>query len=550
MPRTHQEETDKALDTINRGLEEKQIIEVAKQRGMSYVDVESLNLNPDLCDIISEKDANEGVMIPFFKAGKKVRVAVADPDLPKTKEVLQKLRIDQYLLNVCLASKNGIVSALRLYDSRPKDESEDFITELDEVNLSEYDKEIDTLFDELKNKMDTLKSAELLNILLVGAIKTRASDIHLEPQKTHLEVRYRIDGMLQKVFEIPVNKIDDLIKQTKHQAKLKLNVTARPQDGRFYFVINEREVDVRVSALPTPLGEDIVLRILDSQNKNITFDNLGLEDITKDLLLDAIKRPYGMILTTGPTGSGKTTSLYALLKTLSKPESKVITLEDPIEYKLESITQSQISEAEDYTFANGLRSILRQDPDVVMVGEIRDLDTAQAAAQAALTGHKVLSTLHTNDAIGAIDRLINMGLERFMVAPSIDTVIAQRLARKCCEHCVEEKKLTGEEKTLFIKVIDRLNEVLNKKVSLPETVKVAKGCDKCSQTGYQGRIGLYEIVCFNDEIKQMILDKKSASKIRELARAHSCSIFEAGILKVIKGETTIEEIIRISKSGE
>jgi len=550
MSNTFQEETDKALYTINRSLEEKQVIELAKQQDLGYIDIENYRLNPDLLDLVSENEATQALAIPFFRVGSKMRLAIGDPNLQATKQLVQKLTQDKFAVTLCLASKSGIMGALKLYEHKQKNTEEDFNTNIDELNLSAYDVEIDVLLEDFKKNILKYTSAELLNMILVGGIKTKASDIHFEPKKKGMTIRYRIDGMLQEIFQIPEDKKNDLLSQLKHQAKMKLNVYLRPQDGRFYFVVNEREVDVRVSSLPTPFGEDIVLRILDSKNKDFSVAKLGFHDIAADVIANAVKKPYGMILTTGPTGSGKTTTLYALLKLLNRPESKIITIEDPIEYKLEGITQSQIAEDEDYTFSNGLRSILRQDPDVVMVGEIRDLDTARTAAQAALTGHKVLSTLHTNDAIGAIDRLVNMGLESFMIAPAIDTIIAQRLVRKCCTECVTEVKLNAEQRDLLTRIIERLNTVLKVKLTLPETIKKAKGCNICGQTGYLGRTGLYEVIHFDDEVREMILSRKTETEIRHKIRKDSFSVFEAGIIEVLKGTTTIEEVIRVAKEQD
>jgi len=547
---TFQEETDKALGIINRSQEEKETIEKAKSIGLSYVNIGKLNINPDLCNIISAEDAKNGLIVPFFISGKKLRVAIYEPALPETNKVLEKLSNENYSLTVGLASKSGIVEALHMYDTKKTIEVEDFVSEIDEVNLDAYDQEISEIFDKLETDVSSLSSAKLLNLILVGAIRTKASDIHFEPEKIGLRIRFRVDGMLRDVFTVPTNKMDDLIKQIKHKSKMKLNVTKRPQDGRFFFVLNGRDIDVRVSALPTPLGEDMVIRILDNKDKDMTLSKLGVNDIAAEILGKAIEKPHGMILTTGPTGSGKTTTLYTLLREMNNSETKIITIEDPIEYKVSDITQSQISEEEGYTFASGLRSILRQDPDIVMVGEIRDLETAQIAAQASLTGHKVLSTLHTNDAVGAIDRLLNMGLESFMIAPAIETIIAQRLVRKTCPHCCKDKAISNEQKIILDKIIERLNTVLKVKVKLPEKIKSVVGCKKCGNTGYLGRVGLYEIVEITEEIREMILQKKSANEIKQIARRNSFSVFEAGVLRVIEGSTTLEEVIRVSKMNE
>jgi len=330
---------------------------------------------------------------------------------------------------------------------------------------------------------------------------------------------------------------------------MKLNINNIPQDGRYSFVLNGRKIDVRVSALPTEYGETFVCRLLDSKKKTLEFEDMGFVGRYLEMIKKTCGITNGMILVTGPTGSGKTTALYALLSKLSSPENKVITLEDPIEYHLEGISQSQVNEKREYTFAQGLRAILRQDPDIVMLGEIRDLETAETAAQAALTGHVLLSTLHTNNAIETIPRLINMGLPEFMIGPSIHTIIAQRLARKLCTDCRVEKEIPEAEKAEILKIATEIQKFQPElQIQIPEKLFYPVGCEKCSNTGYKGRISIIEMFVLEDEMKNSILAKEPSSKLRELARKQGMiTMEEDGLLKVLQGTTTLEEIHRVTR---
>ena len=329
---------------------------------------------------------------------------------------------------------------------------------------------------------------------------------------------------------------------------MKLNVATEPQDGRYYFNFNKRKVDVRVSALPTEYGETFVLRLLDSGKKALDFETMGYVGRNLELVKGATAIANGMVLVTGPTGSGKTTMLYAMLRQFNKPEAKIVTLEDPIEYHLENVAQSQINEKRGYSFGSGLRAILRQDPDVVMLGEIRDLETAETAAQAALTGHVLLSTLHTNSAVDTIPRLLNIGLQPYMVAPAIHTIVAQRLVRVVCKECGQDEAVKDSEKEEIEKVLAGVRTVAPDMVlEIPATIKNATGCPKCSHTGYSGRTAIAEVFVFDDTIRDLILGKKSSREILEAARAQGMlTLKEDGMLKVIAGQTTLNEVFRVA----
>ncbi len=389
---------------------------------------------------------------------------------------------------------------------------------------------------------------ELFAIILGGAIGLRASDIHIEPRKETVRLRLRIDGILQDVILISPKIYHSLLSRIKFVSGLKLNVSDRPQDGRFSIIQGERKIETRVSSLPSDFGESIVMRLLDPRNL-IEIEQLGLRKDLLALFKKQIKRPNGMILVTGPTGSGKTTTLYAFLKRIQNPEIKIITIEDPIEYKLKGITQTQVNHKKGYDFASGLRALMRQDPDVILVGEIRDLETAEIACEAALTGHLVLSTLHTNDAAGAIARLVDIGVRPISIAPAINMAIAQRLVRRVCKKCVRYVKPSKEERK---KIKEGLANV-RKDIIPPEffatDFKIPKiqGCPDCNFTGYRGRTGIYEAFVVDDQMKEFILTNPSITATRNLAiKKGMVLMHQDGLIKVLEGITTIEEVERVT----
>jgi len=406
-------------------------------------------------------------------------------------------------------------------------------------NVPDFKKKIEASF--------KTTTTELLSIILAGAINLDASDIHIEPEEKQAKNRIRVDGILQDVllFDLKIHKA--LISRIKLLSRLKLNVTDRPQDGRFSILLGATPIEIRASSLPAEYGESIVLRILNPKSL-INVERLGLREDLSKIFNKEIKKPNGMILVTGPTGSGKTTTLYAILKKLNKPEVKIITIEDPIEYHLEGISQTQVDSKKGYDFAKGLRSIMRQDPDVVLVGEIRDFETAKIGLQAALTGHLVLSTLHTNDAAGTIARLQALGEKPNNIAPAINIAIAQRLVRKVCKKCVKFKKASPED----LKKIKKALKGLSKEIKIPELTALtkipqAKGCKECNSSGYKGRIGIFEFFLNDTDMEKFILTSPSISSMRELAIKKGMALMrQDGFIKVLEGTTTIEEIERVA----
>lgn len=396
---------------------------------------------------------------------------------------------------------------------------------------------------------DSLEEAttELVEIILGGAINLRASDIHLEPEEKRTRLRVRIDGLLEDVTFFPNQTYERILSRIKLLSGLKFNIREKPQDGRFSInfpkLESKRPIEVRTSTLPSEYGESLVLRILDP-NSLLSLENLGLREDLLQLFKKEIKRPNGTIIVTGPTGSGKTTTLYAFLKAIESPEIKIITIEDPIEYQLEGISQTQVDPEKGYDFASGLRSIMRQDPDVILVGEIRDKETAKIALQAALTGHLVLTTLHTNDAPGTIARLLNLGADIFNIGPAINMVIAQRLVRRLCKGCTRFEKVSPQ---LLKKIKQGLANVPSNLIpqKLDENLKIgrAEKCPQCNFTGYRGRVGIFEAFLIDEQMEEFIVKHPSTAQIREEAiKRGMITMKEDGILKVLEGITTIEEV--------
>jgi len=418
------------------------------------------------------------------------------------------------------------------------------------IIVKDVKKEIKNIPD-FKEKIERTLSkrvTELVEIILTGSFYLNGSDIHIEPEETRAKFRLRVDGVLHDVLLFDRKTYQALLSRIKLLSKLKLNVTTRPQDGRFSILIEGISIEIRTSCIPAEYGESLVLRILNPKWV-VSMEELGLRKDLLETFKKEIKKPNGMIICTGPTGSGKTTTLYAFLQKIITPEIKIITIEDPIEYHLKGVSQTQVDEARGYSFATGLRAIVRQDPDVILVGEIRDLETAQIALQAALTGHLVLSTVHTNDAAGTIARLQALGEKPANIAPALNIAIGQRLVRKVCKKCVELKKILPDD----LRKLQKNLKHLPKQVKVPKlepTIKIpyAKGCRDCNSTGYKGRVGIFESFLIDDEMERFILTSPSIAEMREKAIKKGMVLMrQDGFLKVLQGVTTIDEVERVTK---
>ena len=404
-----------------------------------------------------------------------------------------------------------------------------------ELNLDDVARELSEPEDLLESD-DDAPIIRLINALITEAIKENASDIHVEPFESRLSIRFRVDGVLREVLEPPRQIASLLVSRIKVMAQLDIAEKRLPQDGRISLKVANRPVDIRVSTLPSGHGERVVMRLLDKQAGRLDLKQLGMADSEEKRLASMVQKPYGIILVTGPTGSGKTTTLYALLSVLNDTKRNILTVEDPVEYDLDGIGQTPVNTKVDMTFAKGLRAILRQDPDVVMVGEIRDGETAQIAVQASLTGHLVLSTLHTNSAVGAITRLQDMGVEPFLLSSTLLGVVSQRLVRKLCPNC----------KTLSHLDIEQIEGIA---ISPEADIYRANGCPECLQSGFRGRTGIYEIIEIDDTLSTMIHDGASQPKLEKYCRTRSRSLRDDGIRLVLEGETTVDEVLRVTRDG-
>ncbi|MBI5731902.1 MAG: type II/IV secretion system protein [Candidatus Magasanikbacteria bacterium] len=520
--------------------------------GLPYINLFRFPITPDAISLIPEEEARRLQTVCFLYTGPELRVGAVNPqdgavlDLSHALEERHHSHGEIYLI-----SEHSLEEALKFYAALPRAKPRSKDVAVTEEDLSRLSSVVNS-FKELKERLTKETSvSEIVIILLAAALKFDSSDIHIEAEEEKIVVRFRLDGLLQDIGEIPKNLWPRIISRVKLLSGLKINITDKPQDGRFTIALAKQKIDVRVSTLPTVFGESAVMRILKPMAA-LTFEQLGLEGAVLETLKRQVKKPTGMVIATGPTGSGKTTTLYAVLQVLNQPGVKIITLEDPVEYKLAGINQSQIDASRDYTFAKGLQSLLRQDPDIVMVGEIRDLETAEVAIQAALTGHFMLSTIHTNSAAGSVPRFLAMGVKPFLLAPALNAVMGQRLARRLCEKCKREIQL--EEETL-VRVKGILSQIapsfLAKKAINLNKLKFfnGSGCEACHNLGYKGRIGIYELLEMNKEIEQLILKSEfSVSLIEEAAiRNGMLTMAQDGLLKALEGITSVEEVFRVAQ---
>jgi type II secretory ATPase GspE/PulE/Tfp pilus assembly ATPase PilB-like protein len=524
----------------NRDMQEREAQAQAKTLNLPYINLQGFPLDLAVMSYFTEAEARQSQSIPFFRDGHDVRIGTHNPGnqllQEKVKELGQKYKVALYYISAA-----SLESTLKFYSkvARPAAISGHLVQVNDSTPLP-------SLLDKIKSGQ-AASLGELIEALFGAAVQMNASDMHLEPEEHLTKLRYRIDGVLQDIARLDKDVGKKITSRLKILAKLKLNVENVPQDGRLTFYYGARPVDVRVSLLPSGSGEAVVLRLLGVGATNLKLAQLGLRGRAYQIVEQQLAKPNGMIISTGPTGSGKTTTLYAFLNELNEPGVKIITLEDPIEYKLEGIQQTPIDYRVDFSFVKGLRAILRQDPDIVMVGEIRDPETAETALQAALTGHVVLSTLHTNDSSGAVPRLVTMGVKPFVIAPALNAIIAQRLVRRLCQACKQPTQLTAELMTRVQKVLTEI--VPAAEVTLPETLQFyhSTGCAECHNLGYQGRIGIYEVMEVNDSVKELILANVSSLKLRAQAfQDGMVTMVQDGLLKALEGITDVEEVFRVA----
>jgi type II secretory ATPase GspE/PulE/Tfp pilus assembly ATPase PilB-like protein len=545
---TTEEKLTEKISAIGQMGKEEETKKVAAAAGVQYVDLKGFPISADALRLVPEEQAAELLAIPFLFTGPELRVGAVHPENEKVKELVFQLEErNKTHAVVYKISQDGFEHAVKLYATLPKIKAIVKGVEIKPEDLEKYQTQMANMADVAK-LMNAASTTDILIIIVAAALKLKSSDIHVEAEEHGIIVRLRVDGILQEISKIDVEKWKQIINRIKLISGLKINVTDKPQDGRFTIFEKGKNLDVRVSALPTTWGESVVMRILNPEAAELGFESLGFRPAALTRLIHEIEKPHGMIVTTGPTGSGKTTTLYAVLKHLNEPGVKIITLEDPIEYKLEGINQSQIDPSRDYTFAKGLRSILRQDPDIVMVGEIRDLETAETAIQAALTGHLMLSTIHTNDAAGAVPRFLSMGVKAFLLAPALNCVMGQRLIRRLCSDCKKPAEIDPTDLELIKKQLDSIPEASGEaKVDTSKLQFLGPvGCDKCNSTGYKGRVGVYEILVKNPEIEKFILSGEiSEYAMRDVAQKQGMvTMAQDGLLKALDGQTSVEEVKR------
>ena len=514
----------------------------AEQHGLPFIELREIEIPPSVIELVPESLARENIVMPLAQGNGTIKVIMHDP---LGFETIEKLR---FVLNreieVALAPKEAIVEAINKYYGRSSGETESVDSMLQEFTDTAIDFAEDVGTGGKSGTTNTLEEGDapvikLVHLIIQEAVTMRASDIHIEPFADRVRIRYRIDGVLMERDSAPRRLLGAIVSRLKIMGSIDIAEKRRPQDGRIKILVAGKDIDLRVSILPTTHGQSVVMRILDRDNIKVGLQDLGFADDDFARFKTMVKRPNGILLVTGPTGSGKTTTLYAALNELNRPDVKIITAEDPVEYYLPGVNQCEVKAKIGMTFARIIRAMLRQNPNILLVGEIRDLETAETAIQASLTGHLVFSTLHTNDAPSAITRLVDIGIQPFLVASSVLAIMAQRLVRKICPKC----KVRYEPPAHILAGLG-LRPELAKKANFAK----GKGCNNCNKKGYRGRMGIFELMTLTTQVREMTFKGESTQVIRRLARKQGMrTLFEDGIVKAIKGQTTLEEVLRITQ---
>jgi len=504
---------------------------IANNLHIKFVDLKKEKISTEVLMILPEIVARKQKMVVFKRDQEGLKVAMSNPFDYDMIKMLEKKVGDKVV--PYYATEYDIVQNFSLYRRSIQQE---YATNIQKHAIQAQGA-----------KVESISVVKLVDDLFSYAYTNHASDVHIEPGDKEIKIRFRIDGLLYDVLTLPKSILEVVVSRIKILAKLRTDESRSAQDGKVITTVEGEKVDVRVSVIPTIHGEKVVMRLLSSKGQQLSLEDLGMISHDLEIVSKAAERPYGMILSTGPTGSGKTTSLYALIKVLNKRDVNICTIEDPVEYDLEGINQIQVNPKTNLTFAEGLRSLLRQDPDIIMVGEIRDEETASIAINSAMTGHLVLSTLHTNDAATALPRLLDMKIEPFLVASTVNIILAQRLVRRICMKCIISYTLSAKEAEDLKKEID-VSKFLNLKDMAEIRFYKGKGCDSCNQSGYTGRIGIFEVLEVRDNIRDLISSRANADQIRKVAITNGMTtMFEDGLNKAISGKTTLEEIFRVTK---
>ena len=553
MPVHFDEDTQKRRATEFRLQEAERFAQlIANNSGLQYVDLSLVSINPDALGLVNEADARKAKLATYRATGKNLDVAVFSPSIEGVVEVVNKLQNQGYLVTLFVTTQDSLDRAWNYYADIQKIEQ----TKVGQIDISataitQYIEKINTLEDSKLLIMDILKGAgstkvtAMLEAILASAIALETSDIHLEPEEHMVRARFRLDGVLHEIASFEHHTYRLLLARIKLLSSLKLNVASTRQDGRFSVQLGKSGIDIRASIIPGGYGEFIVMRILNPESVKVPLEKLGMSDHVLKIMRAEIDKPNGMILNTGPTGSGKTTTLYTFLRVANDPGVKIITIEDPIEYQIEGLVQTQVNAEKGYTFFEGLKSAMRQDPDLIMVGEIRDEETARTAIDAALTGHMVFSTLHTNNAAGTIPRLIDLGVNPKVIGPALNVAMAQRLVRLLCNKCKSEGQITEAEKIIITKRLITLAEI-DIHATVPEKLARPIGCQTCNNTGYKGRIGIFEVILVDSALEEIIATGPSELEVWQVARKQKIpDMIEDAILKVLDGRTTLEELQRV-----
>lgn len=545
----NQEELRRRITIIHRTAEEQDAENRAKRLGLPYVDLRKTPVSIEAVKLLSREEAMAGKMVVLQIKDRELAVACYDPSLPDTAKELERLKAETHTYKVFVVSLSGLAETWHYYDFITSAAKK--ITGKVEITAGNMEKNSNNLssvkaVEDQLNALDykTTSTTAVFELILGGALATRTSDIHFEAEEKSARIRYRVDGVLHDVSSnFPITNYQSLVARVKLLSNLKMNVHGEAQDGRFTISLASKDVEVRVSIIPSEFGETIVMRVLDPSAINVKLPDLGLRADDLALVEAELAKPNGLILNTGPTGSGKTTTLYAFLRSQVSPEIKIITVEDPIEYRIEGIEQTQVNNEVGYTFAKGLRAIVRQDPDVILIGEIRDLETADIALEASLTGHMVLSTLHTNDAVGAVPRLIDVGVKPEVIGPGLSLVIAQRLVRKLCDKCKRPVTIDAALQEKLKKFLDGLPPRVDRAPYASPQIFEPVGCEACNTFGYRGRRGVFEFFQGGPELERTILKEASEVALHELAKKQQMvKMQEDGVLKVLAGITTFSEV--------
>ncbi len=549
----NEEKQEEKLREIRDEEEEGLARNLAAKYSLPYVDLSLTSINIDALRTVKEEVARKAQVAPFNIIDKKLSLAIYSPNDQATIDTIEDLKKRGYSPNLFMVSHDS----LKKIWARYKDLSYSFETKSGALDISNDEilkitgtihtiEDVKKLIEDVLSQKRSYRISRILEIILAGAISLGASDIHLEPEDVYVRLRYRLDGVLNDILNFDKDTYKLLVSRIKLTSEMKLNVREKAQDGRFSIKIREEEIEVRSSLIPGAYSESVVLRILNPNAISVPLQELGINEKLLNIIMHELTKPNGMILNTGPTGSGKTTTLYAFLKKIHTPDIKIITIENPIEYHLPGVVQTQTDDAHGYTFLEGLRSALRQDPDVIMVGEIRDKETAEIAVNAALTGHLVFSTLHTNDAAGTFPRLIDLGVNPKIITSAMNIAMAQRLVRKLCPDCKKEVKSEGRDKEIIEKITSTINDKGYLEGLDRNKIYEPVGCGKCNFSGYKGRTGIYEAILTDENIEKIVKEDPSQREINSAAANQGIlNMKQDGIIKVLKGITSVSELRRV-----